>query len=67
MSDVSYFAVINDNPVLSTETVTFCRDDGGDTHLYHELESAIEARDRLRDEYDNPDINVYKLDIDGVD
>jgi len=64
MADETYYAVVNDNPMCGgTEAVTFCRTDGGETHVYRGKEDALRARDALREEYTNPDINVYELAI----
>ncbi|WP_207587195.1 hypothetical protein [Halomontanus rarus] len=62
MPDEEYYAVINDNPAFGGEAVTFCRD-GNDNHVHRDKKTALNARDELREEYDNPAINVYRMTL----
>jgi hypothetical protein len=57
-----YFVVVNDNPMFghSGLVVTGPSDD---LDLYRDREEALDRRDTIREEYDNPDINVYRMTV----
>ena len=60
MSDRTYYAVINDNPMphISQPCVT---GRGDDLDFYTDKGDALDRRDDIREEYDNPAINVYRM------
>lgn len=69
-----FVVVRNDRPmpaVAEREAVVICGDpeDPASPAVYDRtrIEHAFEVRDRLRDAYDNPAINVYRLTVEPVD
>lgn len=64
MPDEAYYAVINDNPIRNVRTLVIT-DPGDDLDIYCEdqREEALDQRDTIREQYDNPDINVYRVTI----
>lgn len=69
MVDGSLFAVVNDNPAVGLGPFTICSEADHPTGdaIYRDKTRAFCERDRLRDEFDNPDINVYKVNPTPVD
>jgi hypothetical protein len=66
-----YFVCVNDAAAgsLRAESVVICGDPDGPEHdaIYDEKATAIEKRDRLRQEYDNPYISVYQMKLEQVE
>jgi len=64
----TYYACVNDAAAMRDEAVTFCGQPDSPEHqaVYNDRDAAIAARDRLRDESDNPDINVYQFTLEPV-
>lgn len=66
MSEALY-AVVNDNPAFTftdgQSAFTICTEanSAGTQAIYTEKSRAFRERDQLREEFDNPDINVYKI------
>ncbi|QLG62060.1 hypothetical protein [Halorarum salinum] len=67
MPDEQYFAVINDNHTPTAPEndvcIPFCLDGAGNPIIVEEKEDALWLRDRTRDGYDNPAINVYRVTL----
>jgi hypothetical protein len=55
-----YYVVVNDNsmPQISQPCIT---GPGDDLDFYTDKAKALDRRDEIREEYDNPGINVYRL------
>lgn len=66
MPDETYYVVLNDTPMpgIHHPCVT---GPGNDLDFYDENEQqdALDRRDELRERFDNPDINVYRVTIHG--
>jgi hypothetical protein len=64
MPDETYFVVQYDNPRPSIDTPCVTGP-GNDLDFYSkdEKQDALDRRDELRDRFDNPDINVYRMTI----
>ena len=57
-----YFVVINDNPFAFIRGPCITGS-GDDLDFYRGRREALDRRDQLREEYDNPAINVYRVKI----
>lgn len=68
-NDERYIILINDNPMPSPdiEDPVFIRDDGNNIIAFKpdNKEEALDKRDELRERYDNPDINAYRITLHG--
>ena len=66
-----YFVCVNDAAAgsLRAESVVICGDPDGPEHdaIYDEKATAIEKRDRLRQQYDNPYISLYRMKLEQVE
>jgi len=67
-----YYAVVNDAPMRQlarNEDLVLCNDPDGLEHnaVYADKETATEKRNRLRQKYSNPAINLYRLTLQPTD
>jgi hypothetical protein len=62
MPDEQYFVVVNDNPVPWSRGPCITGP-GDDLDFYRDKQEALDRRDVIREQYDNPDINVYRITI----
>lgn len=62
MADEEYFVVVNDCPLFHSATPVVTGP-GDDLDFYRDKADALARRDHIREEYDNPDINVYRVTV----
>jgi hypothetical protein len=62
------FAVVNDNPDrrFAPDELVICHDNDGVQMIYRDREKAISQRDRQREMFDNPAINVRPIEVGEV-
>jgi hypothetical protein len=62
VSEEAYYVVINDNP-LPHISHPFITGPGDNLGFYTNKEAALDRRDEIRAEYENLDINVYRMTL----